>query len=340
MNVKLANILVCLLACFCAVALFVGPAAAGPPSGGGGLVIADFNGDGDDDILFRNLTDGFVGFWYLNGAVIFDGFGLPDPGPAFSIVGAGYFDDDLFADVLWVDDVGNMTIWFMADKAIGSSSGLGSAGAGLDPVGIGDIDNNGNSDIIFQDASSVATWLFDNGSFLAGASIGTIPAVWAVVGMGDIDLDDKADILFRNTTDGFVGFWTLDGSQVGMGAIIKDGAGVPDPGVDWTMKGFGDTNKDGSADVVWVNAADNGSITAWQLAPNLTIGGSMGYGFASGLDLVAIGDTDASDNSDFIFQDATSVAEWMLADDGSVASGASVGSIASTWVVKANVDAN
>lgn len=339
MNMKPSNILVGLVACLCAFALFVAPAAAGPVSGSG-LVIADFNGDGKDDILFRNTTDGFVGFWYLNEAVILDGFGVPDPGPAFSIVGAGYFDDDLFADVLWVDDNGNMTIWFMGNKVISSSSALGSAGLGLAPVAIGDIDNNGNSDIIFQDVTSVATWLFSNGSFLAGASIGSIPSTWVVTGMGDIDLDNKADILFRNTTEGFVGFWTLDGSQAGLGPIITNGAGIPDPGANWTIKGFGDTNKDGSSDVVWANAADNGSITTWQLAPNLTIGGSISYGFASGFELAAIGDTNASSNSDFIFQNQTSVAEWILADNGSFSSGASVGTIDGSWVIKPNVDAN
>jgi hypothetical protein len=106
------------------------------------------------------------------------------------------------------------------------------------------------------------------------------------------------------------------------------------------MQGFGDTNKDGSADVVWVDAANNGSITAWQLAPDLTIGDSKAYGFSPGLDLVAIGDTDGSGNSDFIFNDATSVAQWVLADDGEVTSGASVGSILEIWQIIPNVNFN
>ena len=66
----------------------------------------------------------------------------------------------------------------------------------------------------------------------------------------------------------------------------------------------------------------------------------MAYDFSPGLDLVTIGDTDGSGNSDFIFNDATSVAQWLLADDGSVASGASVGTIASIWQIIPNVNFN
>ncbi|NIA16680.1 MAG: hypothetical protein GWP08_21730 [Nitrospiraceae bacterium] len=330
-----------------AVAIGAGPALAGPGTSGG-LVIADFSGDGLDDILFRNQTDtgagapnGFVGFWYLNGGgnpIILDGFGVPDPGPNFEIVGAGYLDTDAFADILWRDtSTGDLTVWFMGNKVITGSLALGQPGGGLVAVAVGDIDNANNDDIVFRGSNTVAAWLLDGSANVqAGFSIGTISNNWKIIALGDVDRDSKADLVFRNATDGFVGFWTLDGAAA---TVITGGAGVPDPGSGFQIRGFGDLNGDTSADVVWAQLSDE-SIISWNMAPDLSIGSSTAYGFSTGLAMAAIGDVTGSGNADILFSGGGSVAQWLLDATGAVSSGASVGTISANWVIENNATAN
>ncbi|HTY18404.1 MAG TPA: hypothetical protein VMH82_11820 [Myxococcota bacterium] len=321
------------------VALGPNRAQAGPASNG--LVIADFNGDGWDDILFRDTTDGFVGWWYLNGTnvgtanpVIVDGFGVPDPGPGFTLLGAGYFNNDKDADVLWLENAtGNLIIWFMGDKMISSATNLGNPGAGLTVAGIGDIDHNGNSDIIFRQGAgataTVAAWLIENGAVLSGTSIGTIDSNWVVTALGNVDNAGGDDILFRNTTDGFVGWWTLDASK---SPVIQNGAGVPDPGADFTIKGFADVNQDKKADVIWKQISTS-DVVYWLMNSDLTIASAPNIGAGpAGFDVGGIGDIDGNGAADVLFRDSGTVATWLI-NNAAFLNGASVGSIPSQWVI-------
>ena len=320
------------------VALGPSRVQAGPAQSG--LVIADFNGDGKDDILFRNTTDGFVGWWYLNGSnvgtanpVILDGFGVPDPGPGFTLAGAGYFNNDKNADVLWVENAtGNLIIWFMGDKMISSATNLGNPGAGLTVAGIGDIDHNGFSDIIFRQGAgptaTVAAWLMENGAVMTGTSIGTIDSNWVITALGNVDNAGGDDILFRNTTDGFVGWWTLDASTT---PIIQNGAGVPDPGATFTIKGFADVNQDKKADVIWEDTSHN--IIFWLMNSDLSIASAPNIGSGpAGYAVGGIGDSDANGAADILFRDPNTVATWLL-NNAAVLNGASVGTIVTNWQI-------
>lgn len=331
-----------------------GPAQAGPTASG--LILADFNNDGLDDVLFRNTAEGFVGWWYLDGTQvgtanpkILNGFGVPDPGAGFELLAAGDFNEDGFADVLWRETAtGNLILWLMGNLAITSSVNLGFPPAGLSVAGVGDIDANGATDILFRQGSgagaTVAAWLLeDDGAGgvnnLGGVAIGTIDSNWVIVAVKNVDGAGGDDILFRNTTDGFVGWWTLDASAA---TPITNGAGVPDPGSNFEIRGFATINAaDDRADVIWRNAS-TGDLIAWLMNADLTIASAPPLGNPGSFSVPGVGDLDGNAVADFVFRDATSLATWLFSGEAAFQAGDSIGSIGSNWVVQntQNTDAN
>jgi hypothetical protein len=174
----------------------------------GGL--ADFNGDGRADILWRNdsgaLTDWLGradGGFTANDpvALIYD---IPT---SWKVAGTGDFNGDGRSDILWRNDSGALTNW------------LGQANGGFvanDPnaliydistswkvAGTGDFNGDGRSDILWRnDSGALTDWLGQaNGSFVANDSVALIydiPTSWKVAGTGDFNGDGRADILWRN----------------------------------------------------------------------------------------------------------------------------------------------
>ena len=139
--------------------------------------------------------------------------------------------------------------------------------------GTGDFNGDGHADILWQnDNGSVATWLMDAaGTTPIGAPlIGTNPGpTWHVKGTGDFNGDGHADILWQND-NGSVATWLMDaaGTTPIGGPVIGT-----NPGPAWHVKGTGDFNGDGHADILWQN--DNGSVVTWLMdaAGTAPIGG-------------------------------------------------------------------
>jgi len=84
----------------------------------------DFNGDGKDDILWRDEVTGQLAMWLMNGITVFSGAPVGTVALDWSIVGIGDFDGNGKDDILWVrTSTGQVAIWFMNGPAI-SSVGL------------------------------------------------------------------------------------------------------------------------------------------------------------------------------------------------------------------------
>jgi hypothetical protein len=75
--------------------------------------IADFNGDGYSDILWRD-RDGQVSFWYMQHSTLVGDAesGGKDPVPEWEIQDIGDFDGDGCADILWRHVNGSLAMWF------------------------------------------------------------------------------------------------------------------------------------------------------------------------------------------------------------------------------------
>jgi len=175
---------------------------------------------------------------------------------------------------------------------------------------VGDVNGDGNLDIIFQQSSTgnLAFWN-TNGSQITGSGLLTGPGVgWSVIGVGDFNGDGKDDLLFRNGTSHTV--WHMDG------ALNLSTSGSVGGSGDYSYIGVGDFNGDGKDDIL-LQQAGTGAIGAW-LMNGLTILGSPGYGVpASGAVFKAIGDLNGDGKDDIVFQNGTTISAWFI-DGGSV----------------------
>lgn len=133
--------------------------------------VADFNGDGNNDILWSG-QGGNPYVWEMQGTTFTGGnsqqfINEPVPGQDWVIGGTGDFNGDGQTDIVWNNDVtGANRVWFMdqAYNVLGQSV-IPSADPNWFMAGSGqDFDNNGTSDILWSNPNSFGdhfVWLMD-----------------------------------------------------------------------------------------------------------------------------------------------------------------------------------
>ncbi|MDB5432691.1 MAG: pilin protein MshA [Caulobacter sp.] len=173
------------------------------------------------------------------------------------------FNLDGKSDVLWRNDSGEIYAW-NSQPGQGAFLGqtLGNPGTGWHVQDVADYSGDGKADILWRNnAGDLYVYKSDAGAATSftGQSISYVDPVWAVVPQaGDFNGDGRADILFRNTNTGEVYVWN---SQTGSAAVNFLGQSLGAIGADWSIKGVGDFNGDGRADVLW--RSDAGDVYVW-----------------------------------------------------------------------------
>jgi hypothetical protein len=79
--------------------------------------VADFNGDGKADILWRD-SGGNLSMWLMNGNALLDNSLFVNVPPSWTVSGVGDFNGDEKADILWRDTAGNLSMWLMNGKTV------------------------------------------------------------------------------------------------------------------------------------------------------------------------------------------------------------------------------
>jgi len=223
----------------------------------------DFNGDGRDDILWRNDNGQTIDFLSQSNGTFLDNRGVfnLNPGLDWHVLGTGDFNGDNRDDVLWRND--NGTVVTLLGAANGSF--VGNVTFNLNPgldwhvEGTGDFNGDGRDDILWRnDIGKVVTLLgHPNGSFVGNVNFDLNPGLdWHVVGTGDFNGDGYDDILWRSdagTVTDLLG--QANGSFVGNVAVNMN------PGASWEVAATGDYNGDGRDDILW--RYSDGTVTNW-----------------------------------------------------------------------------
>ena len=254
-----------------------GSQLVGPNPGANWKVVGtgDFNDDGHSDILWQNAS-GQAAIWEMNGLnQIAGGSQLvgPNPGPNWKVVGAGDFNDDGHSDILWQNASGQAAVWEMngLNQIAGGSQLVGvNPGPNWKVVGAGDFNDDGHSDILWQNVSGqAAIWEMNGTNIIGSALVGANPGPsWKEIATGDFNGDGHSDIMWQNAS-GQAAIWEMDGTNIIGSALV--GA---NPGPNWKVVGTGDFNGDGHSDILWQNASGQAAI--WEMnGPTQIAGGSQ-----------------------------------------------------------------
>jgi VCBS repeat protein/FG-GAP repeat protein len=248
---------------------------------------SDFDGDGRADLVWRN-TAGATMLWTMNGSSItssaqFTSGGNPvNPDPSWSVAGAADFNGDGMSDLLWRNPAGQLALWTLNGSTITGSGFVTSGGNPVNPdptwsiAGIGDLDGDGKSDLIWRNAATneVSVW-FMNGQTISGSGdlnaggVSARPdASWSLAGVGDFNADGAADLLWRKS-DGSLAMWLMNGSNITSSGFVMSGGTAVNPDTSWHVVEIGDFNGDARTDILWRN--DNGALAEWLMKGNSII---------------------------------------------------------------------
>jgi hypothetical protein len=293
----------------------------------------NFNGDKDDDILWRN-ADGAVEVWLMNGATTSAANNLGILSNAWSIVGTGDFNGNGTSDILFRSNTGGIQIWFMNKSGTVASKSLALGGVpnALAIVGTGDFNGDGTSDILFRNSSTgaVEIWFMSGGTASKKAAIGTLTNAWTIVGTGDFNGDGVSDILWRDNTTGEVQVWFMNKS-----GTVASKSNIGTLSNVWSVDGTGDFNGDGVCDILWHSTTGEAEVWYMNKSGTVTSKTNIGSYPVDSWSIAGTGDFDGNGTTDILWRDYNTGDNeiWFMNTSGTVASKATVGSFVKAWTI-------
>jgi glucose/arabinose dehydrogenase len=215
----------------------------------------DFDGNGRDDILWRNAATGAVEIRLMNGAATSGVVPLLSD-PNWTVTHTGDFNHDGRADLIWRNSATGQTSMWLMNGATHTGAVLAS-----DPnwrvVAIGDLDGDLQDDIVWRHASGqVVAWLM-NGASIKSSAVLLNDASWVPAFVADIDGDGMADIVWRNAAAGTTVAWKMNGTSMTSSTTLLARS-------DWVVTHVADFDADGVADLVW-RSASSGMTALWRM---------------------------------------------------------------------------
>jgi hypothetical protein len=248
--------------------------------------VADFNGDGDADVLWRQASSSLLTVWLMQGATIESGNTITFQGAAvkpdasWDVIGIGDFNGDADADIVWRQSTTDALVdWSMNGSTITSSTNFTYQGNVVAPdstwsvVGIGNFAGNGDSDILWrQSATDTVTEWQMNGSTIESGNVVTLQgaavkpdASWSVAGVGNFTGNGVSDVLWRQSSTGVLAMWLMDGSSLASVAAVTYQGNLVEPDSSWNIIEVGDFNGTANDSGILWRQSTSGMLVEWQM---------------------------------------------------------------------------
>jgi hypothetical protein len=239
----------------------------------GGGVPGDVNGDARADLIWQHQTAGSLAVWFLEGRTLVNSgaFSLDvSTDPLWRVAGSGDVNGDGVTDLVWQHAAtGSLAVWLLSGAQVVATLPLSidrMADANWQIRGVGDTNGDGFADLLWQHRTQgwLAVWL------MAGATVvetrylsldRVADTDWQIAAAGDADGDGRADIIWQHQTSGALAVWFLDGARVLWTTRLSVDR-LADTA--WKLRGAGDTNGDGRADLLWQHQP-TGAVGVWYL---------------------------------------------------------------------------
>ncbi len=227
--------------------------------------LADFNGDGKPDILWRNGATGQNVIWLMDGTTKLSEVTLPAvPDTQWQIVAVADLNADSKPDILWRHAAdGRNVVWFL-DGTTFTSQGF------LPPVAdtawrlaaVADFNADTTPDLVWRNGTTGqnVVWYLDGITVLSQALLAPVPdTAWQLTGAADFNGDQAPDLLWRNGVTGLNVVWYMNGATYQSQVLLPPVADTA-----WHVGAVQDMNADGQVDLVWRNGT-TGQNAVWFL---------------------------------------------------------------------------
>jgi hypothetical protein len=226
-------------------------------------VQADFNGDGQEDILWRNYTTGQNVVWFMNGTSRVSVSSLDTVADLnWRIQAVNDFNGDGRADILWRNyATGQNVVWAMngiSRVSVGAVTAVDTLSWQIQ--GSGDFNGDGRADILWRNYATGQNviWAMDGLTLRSTLSLpNVVGSNLRIQGAADFNGDGSTDIVWRNYLSGENFIWSMNG------AVVTNTTYLPTvPAAGWEIRGTGDFNNDSKTDLLWRNSV-TGQNLVW-----------------------------------------------------------------------------
>ena len=209
--------------------------------------MADFTGDGLDEIFFRHQTRGENRLWLIEDGKRTASLVVQSAAKEWQLAAMGDFDGDGDADLIWRNQkTGANRYWEMNRERRLRSVAIRSVPLSWSIAGSGDFDGDGIQDLFWRNTNGANTiWLMDEEQIKERAAINTVGGSWTIAGSGDFDQDGMEDLLWHNPRTSANSIWLINGAnRKARNSLSPFFRG-------WRPWGVEEMDGDGMADILW-----------------------------------------------------------------------------------------